>query len=56
MVADIRLHPIRGIGKHRSMSVTIAVTLGAMVIVSLLLASAGIFWATRESDTVSVER
>ncbi|MEO5973566.1 MAG: bifunctional diguanylate cyclase/phosphodiesterase [Sphingomicrobium sp.] len=56
MAAEIRLHPIQSIGKRHSMSVTIAVAIGAMVIVSLFLASAGVFWATRESDAVSVER
>lgn len=38
------------------MSVTITVAIGAMVIVSLILAIVGAFWATHESDTVSVER
>lgn len=38
------------------MSVTIAVAIGAMVFVSFVLASAGVFWAARQSDTVSVER
>jgi len=56
MAAEPRLNPFQGIGKRRSMSVTIAVAIGAMVIVSLFLAGAGVFWATRESDTVSVER
>lgn len=35
---------------------TISVAIGAMVFVSMFLASAGVYWATRESDTVSVER
>ena len=56
MAAEIRLNPIQGIGKRRNMSVTITVAIGAMVIVSLILAIVGVFWATHESDTVSVER
>ncbi|HMI40198.1 MAG TPA: bifunctional diguanylate cyclase/phosphodiesterase [Sphingomicrobium sp.] len=35
---------------------TIAIAIGAMVIVSLFLAGAGVYWATHESDAVSVER
>jgi len=56
MAAEIPLNLNETSGKRRNMSVTIAITIGAMVIVTLFLASAGVFWATRESDAVSVER
>ncbi|MEO7815121.1 MAG: bifunctional diguanylate cyclase/phosphodiesterase [Sphingomicrobium sp.] len=56
MASKLRSSPTEGVEKRRNMSVTIAIAIGAMVLVSLILASAGVFWATRESDTVSVER
>ena len=35
---------------------TIAIAIGAMVVVSMFLACAGVYWATHASDSVSVER
>ena len=47
---------IRGTEQRGNFSATITRTFGAMVIAALLLAAAGIYWATHESDAVSVER
>ena len=35
---------------------TIAIAIGTMIVAALFLASAGVYWATHESDAVSVER
>ena len=56
MTGQDQLHLIRGPGHGRSFSVTIAIAIVAMVAVSSFLAFAGIYWATHESDAVSVER
>jgi diguanylate cyclase (GGDEF)-like protein len=56
MAGDNHLHPIGNPGRRRNFSVTIAMAIGAMVVVSLFLASGGVYWATHESDAVSVER
>jgi diguanylate cyclase (GGDEF)-like protein len=56
MVGHDRFYPVKGAGQGRSFSVTIAMAIGAMVVVSLFLACAGVFWATHASDAVSVER
>src|SRR3990170_850136 len=56
MSRDDQLHLTRDPGEGRSISVTILIAIGAMVVVSLFLAFAGIYWATHESDAVSVER
>jgi diguanylate cyclase (GGDEF)-like protein len=42
--------------RHGNFSATITRTFGAMVFAALLLASAGLYWATHESDTISVGR
>lgn len=42
--------------QRRSFAGTIAKTVAAMVAGALFLAATGLYWATRESDTVSVER
>src|SRR5687768_17300099 len=42
---------------HRSVfSMTIIVTIAATIFAALLLAGIGVYWATHESDAVSVER
>ena len=56
MRGENQLHLIQDHGHGRSFSVTISIAIGAMIIVSLFLASAGVYWATHESDAVSVER
>src|SRR3990170_3730220 len=56
MSRDDQLHLTRDPGEGRSFSVTILIAIGAMVVVSLFLAGAGVYWATHESDAVSVER
>jgi len=43
-------------GQRRNFSVMIAISIGAMIVTALFLASAGVYWATHESDEVSVER
>ncbi len=43
-------------GQRRNFSVTLAIAIGAMVGAALFLAGAGVYWATHESDAVSVER
>ncbi len=48
--------PAKGSRGHRNFSASITRTFGAMVLAALLLASAGIYWATHQSDTISVER
>src|SRR3989337_2676076 len=52
MTRDDQLHLTRGPGEGRSFSVTILIAIGAMVVVSLFLAGAGVYWATHESDAV----
>ena len=45
------------VGGHRSVfSLTIILTIGATIFAALILAGAGVYWATHESDAVSVER
>jgi diguanylate cyclase (GGDEF)-like protein len=56
MVVQIASHTLGRSGQGRSFSLTIAVAIGAMVVVSLFLACVGVYWATHESDAVSVER
>ena len=56
MRGENQLHLIRDPGQGRNFSMTISIAIGAMIIVSLFLASAGVYWATHESDAVSVER
>ena len=43
-------------GQRRNFSVTVMFAIGAMIIAALIVAFAGIYWATHESDAVSVER
>ena len=56
MVVQIEVDTIGNDGHGRSFSLTIAMAIGAMIIASLVLACAGVYWATHESDAVSVER
>lgn len=56
MAVDNQLYILGNSGQRRNFSVTIAIAIAAMVIVSLLVASAGVYWATQASDEVSVER
>lgn len=56
MAGEYQLHLIRDAKKRGNFSATITRTFGTMVIAALLLAAAGIYWATHESDAVSVER
>ena len=45
-----------GAGQRRDFSVTVMFAIAAMIFAALILAFAGIYWATHESDAVSVER
>ena len=56
MPGENHLHLIGDRAQRRNFPATIAIAIGAMVMVTLFLASAGVFWATHESDAVSVER
>ena len=52
--ADPSSNPMSG---HRNVfSVTIIIAIGATILAALFLAGAGVYWATHESDLVSVER
>lgn len=42
--------------RRREFSVTIMFAIAAMIVAALVVASAGVYWATHESDAVSVER
>ena len=56
MVAQIEGITTGSPGQRRDFSLTIGMAIGAMVVVSLFLACAAVYWATHESDAVSVER
>ena len=43
-------------GQRRVFSATIIVAIGATILAALLLAGFGVYWATHESDAVSVQR
>lgn len=56
MAGEYQLPLVRDARQPGNFSATITRTFGTMVIAALLLAAAGIYWATHESDAVSVER
>lgn len=56
MLSALHQHPVLGAGRRRDFSVTILFAIAAMIVAALFLASAGVYWATHESDAVSVER
>lgn len=56
MVGEYQRPIVRDAGQRGNFSATITKTFGTMVIVALFLTATGIYWATHESDEVSVER
>lgn len=56
MAVQIESQRVGSLGQGRNFSLTIAMAIGAMIVVSLFLACVGVYWATHESDAVSVER
>lgn len=56
MVGKYQLHLVRGARPRGNFSATITRAFGTMVVVALLLAAVGVYWAIHESDLVSVER
>ena len=56
MSSAFHTHPVRGSGRRRAFSVTIMFAVTAMIAAAFVLAFAGVYSATHESDAVSVER
>jgi diguanylate cyclase (GGDEF)-like protein len=56
MAAAFHTHLVPGSGRRRDFSVTIMFAIVAMIAAAFVLALAGVYWATHESDAVSVER